>query len=123
MNHWMPRGWHLIVNGPKPARWSIYAEGIPVLRGQSPDCRQADRDAVAALMRAVRDRLDNCWTPATGARVHAVIKGQPRAICGCRDLGDGPDTQKIETPPCGRCERILTTIERLATDGEQENTP
>lgn len=111
----MPKGWHLKINhgGITDRRgWSIGADGIETINGSSDTKQQAQRDAVAALMEAVRMNLDQGWTLHTGNRVHLVIIGQARALCGSR-LQDGPDINRYCTPPCGRCTAIERTIERI----------
>lgn len=109
--HWMPAGWYIkvVTDPPGPATWETFATGVPLQKGGSPNGRQADRDATAALFRAMWSVMDQGWTrgrDGRGSVVHLRIKGQPGSICGVKQLDEGPNINCIESSPCGRCEQI-----------------
>lgn len=110
--HWLPKGWYIQINSKPPdgATWTAYADGIPQIGGWEPTARDADKAAVAALIREAWRVMDQGWTrgrDGRGSVVHLRIKGQFGSICGCAPhLDDGPNTQCMESTPCGVCTQI-----------------
>lgn len=109
--HWMPPGWYVNVrsNPPGPATWSVCSDDVPMIEGQSANAKQAERDAIGALMRATWGRMDEGWTRGrhgNGSVVHLRIQGHQDSLCGVRHLDDGPNTACAYSSPYGTCTQI-----------------
>lgn len=119
---WMPRGWSIVSTRNEEGDWNWVARatGIPEMCSPRAYRRERDchRDARRALRRYALKHVDNCWTP---QRVHACLPGEP-AFCGARGGDDGPFCgRNAYSEPCGRCDAIISALEREFGDEEAED--
>lgn len=111
---WKPKGWYVTTRGPVRGQlqFTCGCDGLDPIRGSANGLRAANRAAWKSLMEAIAANLDIGWTHVTRRRVHLRIKDSADALCGAQKLEDSPDINRMETPPCRRCDYAQAVIEK-----------